>query len=83
MMMKHITILSFYFPNSDVELIIKKTDKVNNKIFFETELTQYLDDELISTKLVSINNNNPINGELTLNYKSHKIVGQMPKMDVK
>ena len=69
----------FLFSNSDVELIIKKIDKVNNKIFFETEITQYVDDELISTKLVSINNNNPINGELTLNYKSHKILVKCPK----
>jgi hypothetical protein len=69
----------FLYPESDVELIIKKIDLENNKIYFETDLTRYFEDDIISTKLVSVNNENPIQGELTLNYKSRKLNIKCPK----
>jgi len=75
---------TYYYPKflygySDVELIIQKVDQITGKVYFETDITKYLEDDIISTKLVSLNNENPINGELILNYKSHKVNVRFPK----
>lgn len=69
----------FLFVESDVELIVQKIDHNDNKIYFETDITRYIEDEIISTKLVSVNDENPVQGELILNYKSRKININCPK----